>query len=87
MRIGLIAGEYPSDQGGVGDFTREIGKALAALSHDTHVITGGLKSPSIVWQLGLEGAKWLVGHKRTRRAERIAAYRQVLQSGLRGNRP
>jgi GT2 family glycosyltransferase len=35
-----------------------------------------------VWQLGLEGAKWLVGHKRALRAERIAAYRQVLRSRL-----
>ncbi|MBN1976943.1 MAG: glycosyltransferase family 4 protein [Anaerolineae bacterium] len=40
MRIGLVSGEYPPDQGGVGDFTREIGKALAALGHDVHVITG-----------------------------------------------
>jgi glycogen synthase len=40
MRIGLITGEYSPDQGGVGDFTRELGKALAALSHDVHVITG-----------------------------------------------
>ena len=36
-----------------------------------------------VWQLGLEGTKWLLGHRRPLRAERIAAYRQVLQSGLR----
>ncbi|MFO7741697.1 MAG: glycosyltransferase family 2 protein [Anaerolineae bacterium] len=35
------------------------------------------------WQLGLEGAKWLVGHRRPLRAQRIAAYRQVLKSGLR----
>ena len=35
------------------------------------------------WQLGLESAKWLVGHKRPLRAQRIAAYRQVLASGLR----
>lgn len=35
------------------------------------------------WQIGLEGAKWLLGHKRPLRAERIAAYRQVLRSGLR----
>ncbi len=35
------------------------------------------------WQLGLEGAKWLVGHKRPLRAERVAAYQQVLRSGLR----
>lgn len=35
------------------------------------------------WQLALEGAKWLVGHRRSLRAQRIAAYRQVLGSGLR----
>jgi GT2 family glycosyltransferase len=35
-----------------------------------------------VWQLGLEGAKWLLGHKRLLRAERVAAYWQALRSGL-----
>ena len=40
MRIGLITGEYPPDQGGVGDFTRELGRALAALGHEVHVLTG-----------------------------------------------
>jgi len=40
MRIGLVTGEYPPDQGGVGDFTRELGQALAALGHDVHVLTG-----------------------------------------------
>ena len=35
------------------------------------------------WQLGLEGAKWLVGYRRPLRAERVAAYWQVLRSGLR----
>jgi N-acetylglucosaminyl-diphospho-decaprenol L-rhamnosyltransferase len=39
-----------------------------------------------VWQLGVEAAKWLVGHKRPLRANRIAAYRQVLRSGLRYRR-
>ncbi|MBN1953663.1 MAG: glycosyltransferase family 2 protein [Anaerolineae bacterium] len=38
------------------------------------------------WQVGLEGAKWLLGHSRPLRAQRIAAYRQVLQSGLRPQR-
>jgi len=38
-----------------------------------------------VYQLGREGFKWLVGHKRPLRAERIKAYRQVLRAGLRGN--
>ncbi len=33
-----------------------------------------------LWQIGLEGAKWLLGHRRSLRAERIAAYRQVVQS-------
>ncbi len=38
---------------------------------------------SYAWQVVVEGAKWLVGHKRPLRAQRIAAYRQVLASGLR----
>jgi len=33
-----------------------------------------------LWQIGVEGAKWLLGHKRPLRAERIAAYRQVVQA-------
>ncbi|MCX7854846.1 MAG: glycosyltransferase family 2 protein [Anaerolineae bacterium] len=33
-----------------------------------------------LWQIGLEGAKWLLGHKRPLRAERIAAYRQVVRA-------
>ncbi len=40
-----------------------------------------------VWQLGLEGTKWLLGHKRSLRAERVAAYRQVLCSKLRPRLP
>jgi GT2 family glycosyltransferase len=39
-----------------------------------------------VYQYAREGIKWLVGHKRPLRAERLRAYRQVLRSGLRGNR-
>ena len=40
MRIGLISGEYPPDQGGVGDFTAELGQALVELGHRVQVITG-----------------------------------------------
>lgn len=36
-----------------------------------------------LWQLGLEGAKWLAGHKREMRKQRVQAYWQVLRSGLR----
>lgn len=35
------------------------------------------------WMWAEEGAKWLVGHRRPLRAERLAAYGQVLRSGLR----
>jgi hypothetical protein len=36
-----------------------------------------------IWQIAVEGVKWLIGHRRDLRAARIAAYRQVLKSGLR----
>ena len=36
-----------------------------------------------VWQSLLEGVKWLLGHRRSLRAQRLGAYWQVLQSGLR----
>jgi glycosyltransferase involved in cell wall biosynthesis len=39
MRLGLITGEYPPMQGGVGDFTRELAAALGALGHDVHILT------------------------------------------------
>ena len=36
-----------------------------------------------VYQVAREGLKWLVGHKRPMREERVKAYCQVLRSGLR----
>lgn len=38
---------------------------------------------TFVFQLVLEAAKWVVGHKRALRRERVAAYVRVLRSGLR----
>jgi N-acetylglucosaminyl-diphospho-decaprenol L-rhamnosyltransferase len=35
-----------------------------------------------IWQIGLEGVKGLLGHKRALRRERIQGYWQVLRSGL-----
>ncbi len=39
-----------------------------------------------VGQLAVEGAKWVVGHKREMRAERVRMYVEVLGSGLRERR-
>ena len=40
MRIGLISGEYPPMQGGVGDFTRMLGRTFVAAGHQVCVLTG-----------------------------------------------
>ena len=39
MKIGLVTGEYPPMEGGVGAFTQELAKALHALGHEVHIIT------------------------------------------------
>jgi glycosyltransferase involved in cell wall biosynthesis len=39
MRIAQLTGEFPPLQGGVGDFTFELSRALAHQGHDVHVVT------------------------------------------------
>jgi glycosyltransferase involved in cell wall biosynthesis len=39
VNVFLISGEYPPLQGGMGDYTKELGQALAALGTEVHVIT------------------------------------------------
>ncbi|MBM4430229.1 MAG: glycosyltransferase family 4 protein [Chloroflexi bacterium] len=39
MKVCLISGEFPPMQGKVGDFTNELGKALAELGVEVSVIT------------------------------------------------
>lgn len=39
MKIGLVTGEYPPMEGGVGAFTRELARALAGAGHEIHVLT------------------------------------------------
>ena len=39
MKVGLVTAEYAPMQGGVGDFTREVAKAMVVLGHEVHVIT------------------------------------------------
>ncbi len=51
MKIGLITGEYPPQQGGVGDFTRELARALNAAGHAAQVITTAIAGqPSVAGQ-------------------------------------
>ena len=39
MRVCLVTGEFPPLQGGVGDYTMELGRALVALGAEPHVVT------------------------------------------------
>lgn len=39
MRIGMVTGEYPPLQGGVGAFTRELARALVAIGQEVYVFT------------------------------------------------
>ncbi len=39
MRIGIVTGEYPPMAGGVGAFSRKLGRALAEQGHAVHVFT------------------------------------------------
>jgi len=39
VRICFVTGEYPPMQGGVGDYTRELGRALVQLGHQVVVVT------------------------------------------------
>ncbi len=42
----------------------------------------GVLLANYIWQVALESAKWLLGHKRAIRGERVRAYWQVIRSGL-----
>ena len=46
MRILLLSGEYPPMQGGVGDYTRELGTALARQGAEVHVLTARRAEPA-----------------------------------------
>ncbi|MFZ0547418.1 MAG: glycosyltransferase family 4 protein [Candidatus Promineifilaceae bacterium] len=46
LKIGLVTGEYPPMEGGVGAFTRELAQAMAAQDHEIHVITNRKARPS-----------------------------------------
>ncbi len=46
LRIGMVTGEYPPAEGGVGDFTARLSEALAAAGHRVHVLTATAHAPA-----------------------------------------
>ncbi len=44
MRVCFVSGEYPPMQGGVGDYTRELGRALLQLGHPVVAVTSSKAS-------------------------------------------
>lgn len=46
MKIGLITGEFPPMEGGVGAFTQELARALNTAGHEIHVITSRNARPT-----------------------------------------
>jgi glycosyltransferase involved in cell wall biosynthesis len=60
MRIGLITGEYPPMEGGVGAFTRELAVAIAQRGHAVHLCTDpraqGSSEPGV--QVSCTIAQW-----------------------------
>lgn len=45
MRIGIISGEYPPMQGGVGDYSRALAREFVALGHDVFVLSSDKARP------------------------------------------
>lgn len=45
MKIGLVTGEYPPMQGGVGAFSAELAREMDRQGHEIHVITSRLSRP------------------------------------------
>jgi glycosyltransferase involved in cell wall biosynthesis len=46
LKIGLVTGEYPPMEGGVGAFSRELALALTGLGHEVHIITDRRARPA-----------------------------------------
>ncbi|GAB4469454.1 MAG: glycosyltransferase family 4 protein [Anaerolineae bacterium] len=67
MHVGLVTGEYPPMEGGVGAFTREIARAMAAAGHTVSVFTRaaarGEPEPGIAVH-AVVGSRWGWGASR-----------------------
>ncbi|MGH2535982.1 MAG: glycosyltransferase family 4 protein [Candidatus Promineifilaceae bacterium] len=45
MKVGLVSGEFPPMQGGVGAFSQKLAEALASQGHEVHVVTSHQARP------------------------------------------
>lgn len=53
MRIAIVTAEYPPLEGGVGDFTRQLGLALTAQGHELHILTSLDEKPRTTQENGI----------------------------------
>lgn len=61
MRVGMITGEYPPMEGGVGSFTREVARAMVKLGHEAYIFTRrevGNASESGIHASASVGTRW-----------------------------
>jgi glycosyltransferase involved in cell wall biosynthesis len=77
MQILFVTAEYPPMPGGVGAYTAELGKALAALGCEVHVLTGRMTGedapgPPTVWR-DLARWDWRLLTQIQQRAQALAA--------------
>jgi glycosyltransferase involved in cell wall biosynthesis len=79
MRIAMITGEYPPLEGGVGDFTRELSRALVVQGQEVHILTTHAReAPPRLDEPGGRGSRATVAHEGA-----LTVYRQIREWGLR----
>ncbi len=71
MRIGIVTGEYPPMQGGVGAYSRIIADKLQAMGHDVHIFSReGTRSADLNLSLMTHKGRW--GHGAMRKIHKWA---------------
>ena len=63
MRLGLVTGEFPPMPGGIGDYTAELARSLAARGSEVHVIapTSAAGAPAAGWTVHPVVRTWSLG--------------------------
>ncbi|MEI8360035.1 MAG: glycosyltransferase, partial [Deltaproteobacteria bacterium] len=63
MRLGLVTGEFPPMPGGIGDYTAELARSLAARGSEVHVIapTSAAGAPATGWTVHPVVRTWSLG--------------------------